>query len=75
MSNIHELPLATLESSSKVLRCIADEIERGEYGKVEMAALVIRNSEGKVSTFGAGGADFYRAISLFHLGISHLLND
>lgn len=72
--NIHELPQATLESVPKVLRAIADEIERGDHGRVEMSALVIKNSDGDVNAFGAGGADFYRAIALFHLGINFLLN-
>ena len=74
MSNVVELPQATLESVPKVLRAIADEIERGDFGKVEMAALVMKNSNGQISAFGAGGADFYRAITLFNMGINYLLN-
>jgi len=74
MSNVHELPQATLESVPKVLRAIADEIEKGDHGRVDMAALVIKNSDGNVNAFGAGGADFYRAIALFNMGINYLLN-
>ena len=74
MSNIVELPQATLESIPKVLRAIADEIERGEYGKVEMAALAVKNSSGDIKAFGAGAADLYRAVTLFHMGINFLLN-
>lgn len=74
MSNITELPQATLESVSKVLRCIADEVDAGEYGNVTMAALVIRNADGKVQTFGAGGADFYRGMALFQLGIADIIS-
>jgi hypothetical protein len=72
VSNIVELPQATLESIPKVLRAIADEIERGEYGKVDMAALVVKNTSGDIQAFGAGGAD--RAVTLFHMGINFLLN-
>jgi hypothetical protein len=74
VSNIVELPQATLESIPKVLRAIADEIERGEYGKVDMAALVVKNTSGDIQAFGAGGADLYRAVTLFHMGINFLLN-
>jgi hypothetical protein len=73
-NNLYELPQATLESVPKVLRAIADEIERGDHGRVEMSALVIKNSDGEVNAFGAGGADFYRAITLFHMGINFLMN-
>lgn len=73
MSFLAELPPATLTDAAKVLRCIADEIEAGAYGRIEMGALVLRNSEGKVHTFGMAGADWYRAIALFHLGLQHML--
>lgn len=73
MSNVIELATATLEDIPRMLRCIADEIEAGEYSKVEMLAIAMQDSDGNVRTFGGGGADWYRAIALFHLGIENLL--
>lgn len=73
MRNISELPQATLEKVSNVFRSIADAMDDNEYGSVTMAAVVIRNADGKIETFGAGGADFYRAIALFNLGIDNVI--
>jgi len=75
LSNVVELPQATLEDVSKVLHAIAEGIRTGEYGRVQMDALVIQNETGEVITFGmAGGADFYRAVALFNMGIIHLMD-
>jgi hypothetical protein len=71
-AEIHELPKATLQDIPRVLRAIADDIETGEYGEVEMVAIVCQDAIGNVRTFGAGGADYYRAMALFHLGIENL---
>ena len=70
---IYELPKATVQDIPRVLRAIADEIEAGEYGVTHMAALVIEEENGNIRTFGAGGADYYRAMALFHFGIENLL--
>jgi len=72
--SVSELPAAILQQASNILRCIADEIDSGDYGKVEMAAIVIINSEGKLETFGAAGAiDCYRAIALFDMARASLV--
>lgn len=72
MSNIYELPRVTLADVPRVLRAIADEIEAGKHGQVDSAAIVVDNAEGKLVTFGAGAADYYRAIALFGLAGSSL---
>jgi hypothetical protein len=72
-SNVLELPSATLEDIPRMLRAIADEMEAGEYGKTQMLVVAMEEDNGNVRTFGGGGADWYRAIALFHLGIENLL--
>lgn len=73
MSNIYELPKNTLQDIPGVLRAIADEMEKSEFGKTQMGALVIEEDNGNIRTFGMGGADFYRAIALFQFGIENLV--
>jgi hypothetical protein len=73
MGTLHEIPTATLADIPRVLRAIADQIEAGEYGKVEMVAVVLQDEIGNVRTFGAGGADYYRGMALFQLGIANLV--
>lgn len=73
MPNLYELPKATLQDVPRVLRAIADEIEAGNFGNIASAALVLEEDIGNVRTFGAGGADYYTAMALFHLGIENLL--
>lgn len=48
-------------------------MEAGEYGKVQLGALVIEDEVGNVRTFGIGGADYYRAFAMFHLGLANLV--
>lgn len=72
-AKLYELPQHTLQDIPHVLRAIADEMEAGEYGKVQMGALVIEDELGNVRTFGAGGADYYRAMAMFQLGIENLV--
>lgn len=71
--NVVPLPHHTLQDIPRVLRAIADEIEADEYGKVEMLAVVMQTDVGNVHTFGAGGADYYRAMAMFQLGIANLV--
>lgn len=68
-----ELPVAILADVPRVLRAIADEIESGEYGSIVSAAIVTEDTTGNVRTFGAGKADYYRGMAMFHLGIENLL--
>ncbi len=73
MAILYELPKNTLQDIPGVLRAIADEIEQNAFGKQQMGALVIEEENGNIRTFGMGGADFYRAIALFHFGIENLM--
>lgn len=72
--NVVELPKATVSDIPRVLRSIADEIEAGAYGKVTDAVVVVNGEQG-VATFGAGLAEYYRAIALFQLGIAKMTKD
>jgi len=73
MSNLYELPKHTLQDIPNVLRAIADDIEKAEFGKIQMGALVIEEDSGNIRTFGMGGADYYRAIAMFQFGIENLV--
>lgn len=73
MADLYALSSSTLQDIPNVLRAIADQLEAGEYGVVQMGAIVLEDEGGGVRTFGVGGADYYRAIALFHLGIENLL--
>lgn len=72
-AEIYELPQTTLQDVAGVLRAIADEIDAGAFGEIKMAALVMEDEHGNIRTFGAAGADYYRAMALFTLGIENLL--
>ena len=67
MSNVYELPKATLADVPRVLRAIADEIEAGAYGEIDTAVVVLENKDGVIEKFGAGCADYYRAIAVLTL--------
>lgn len=74
MSNVVELPRATLSDISNVLRSIADCIDDGNYGDVRLAGVILENSESKISLFGGGGAcDSYRMLALMELGKAQLI--
>jgi hypothetical protein len=72
-AKLYELPTHTVQDIPRVLRAIADDIEADAYGKVHMAAVVLETEVGNVHTFGAGGADYYRAMAMFQLGIENLV--
>jgi len=72
-AKIYELPKTTLQDIPCVLRSIADEMEAGNYGITQGMAIVIEDENGYIRTFGAGHADYYRAMALFHFGIENLL--
>jgi hypothetical protein len=71
---VHELPQATLQDAYTVLRTIADEVEQGEYGKVQNGIVVLEDALGNVRTFGLCGTEYYRAFAMLHLGIENLLS-
>lgn len=73
MATLYELPKNTLQDIPGVLRAIADEIEANAFGRQHMGALVIEEENGNIRTFGMGGADYYRAIAMFSMGIEHLM--
>jgi hypothetical protein len=72
-AKIYELPQATLQNVANVLREIANEIDAGSFGNIHMAAIVLEEDTGAIRTFGGGGADYYRAMSMFNLGIANLV--
>lgn len=74
MATLFELPRATCTDVAFVLRAIADQIDAGTYGTVQMGALVLETTDGGVHVFGAGGADYYRGIALLHLGLENLMS-
>ena len=56
-----------------VLRSIANGIEAGSYGEIEMAGVVMENENGDIETFGAGKTDFYRGYTLFAKAMKAML--
>lgn len=72
-ASLHSLDRHTLQDVPNVLRSIADQMESGEYGTTQLGALVIEDDIGNVRCFGLGGADYYRAIAMFHMGIENLM--
>lgn len=72
-AQIVELPKSIVQDIPRVLRAIADEVEAGEYGTLTACAIVVEDEIGNVRTFGAGLADYYRGIALFHLAIENLM--
>lgn len=74
-ATIHELPKATLADVPRVLRAIADEIEAGKYGKVDAAVIALECPGDVIRPFGAGAADYYRAIALFNMAASAMMRD
>ncbi len=71
--SLHELPQATVQDAHKVLRAIADEAEKGEYGKIINGIVVLEDEHGNVRTFGLCGTEYYRAFAILQLGIENLL--
>jgi len=70
---VHELPQATLQDAATVLRAIADEAEKGEYGKVQNGIVVLEDTNGNIRVFGLCGTEYYRAFAMLHLGIENML--
>jgi cephalosporin hydroxylase len=72
-AEIVSLATHTLQDVPNVLRAIADQMEAGEYGEVQLGAVVVEDAIGNVRCLGLGGADYYRAIAMFHMGIENLM--
>ena len=68
-----KMPDHPLTDIPNVLRRIADEIEAGSYGEIEMAGVVMENDSGDIETFGAGKTDFYRGYTLFAKAMKAML--
>ena len=68
-----KMPDNPLTDIPNVLRRIADEIEAGSYGEIEMAGIVMENDSGDIETFGAGKTDFYRGYTLFAKAMKAML--
>ena len=54
-ATIHAIPSAKLQDIPAMLRGLADQIERGDYGGVVEAAVVTSGDD--LNVFGFGGAD------------------
>ena len=70
-ANLVELPRATVESASSVLRAIADEIDAGAYGPVAAAIVVLDAASFEV--FGSGDAGQYKAVFMLERAKHKLL--
>lgn len=64
MTKVIQLAQATLSDIPRVLRAIADEVERGEYGTIKAGVVSLECDNGVLQIFGAGAADTHRALSL-----------
>ena len=70
-AKIIELDRATIESASKVLRAISDEIDAGKYGDVAAAVVILDGNE--LTLFGSGDANPYKAVWLLEAAKQELL--
>ena len=68
-----KMPDHPLTDIPNVLRTIAEGIENGNYGEIEIAGLVMQNDSGDIETFSAGITDFYRAYTLFSKAMKAML--
>lgn len=78
MTNVVELPRATLEDVPTVLRAIADRIEAHAYGTPVNAVVVLEcQDEGlRIEVFGAGAFnEVQRSLGLLALGSAQLAAD
>ncbi len=64
MSNIHKLDSAVMSDIPNMLRAVASEMEKGNYGKITAGVMVIETDQHKLELFGFGAAEKHRAISL-----------
>jgi hypothetical protein len=64
MTNIHKLDSAVLSDIPGVLRSIANEMEKGNYGKVMAGVVVLECDTNVLEIFGMGAAEKHRAIAL-----------
>ncbi len=64
MTKVVQLAQATLADVPRVLRAIADQIEKGDYGTVIAGVVSLECDTGVLEIFGAGAADRYRALAL-----------
>ena len=52
--NVSKLPVSNLADVPTMLRKLADDVERGEYGPVHAAAIILESECFPVFGFGAG---------------------
>jgi hypothetical protein len=69
--SVIELATATIESTSSVLRAIADEIDAGKYGSVSAGVIVVCGDD--IHAFGSGDANVYKAVWMLEAAKQNLL--
>lgn len=69
--NIVDLNKVSLMDIPGQLRKLADAIEEGAHGNVDLLTVVLQN-EFNVDVFGYGHADLLKSIALFNLAITKL---
>lgn len=66
-------PNPSLNDIPEMMRRLADDIEKGEYGNAVAAAMVLE-TDSTVLNFGWGDAEPMRAIGLLTTGVSLMTN-
>ena len=72
-AKVHLLPKAQIADAAKILRLIADEIDKGEYGEIATGGIVLRNKKRTLHVFSCGDTSNDKAISLFTRAIHFLV--
>lgn len=73
MNKVHLLPKAQLSDVPGILRLLADEVERGDYGNILSGGIVLRDDEKTVHVFSCGDTDNDKAIAIFTRAIHYLV--
>lgn len=72
-TQIHLLPKAQLADVPGILRLIADEVERGDYGDILSGGIALRDQENAVHVFSCGDTNNDKAIAIFTRAIHFLV--
>jgi hypothetical protein len=73
MNKVHLLPKAKLSDVPGILRLMADEVERGDYGNVISGGIALRDDENTVHVFSCGDTNNDKAIAIFTRAIHYLV--
>ena len=72
-TQVHLLPKAQLADIPAILRLMADEVERGDYGNILSGGIVLRDDENTVHVFSCGDTNNDKAIAIFTRAIHFLV--